>query len=405
MRSRQVSDGGGSASSHYFSENHKDVIETQERAELGMVNSLDNRRHRVRTSSGDVWQSAVEGERPPLHSVPFDKVTHALERQTSKGSNASTNSGGSGGEGNRALRDIARRVMEKSRSGSSSVDSGDSASASSSKKHQRGPSRAHMFLDMIQEVQEEENDEDGGAEEAGEEDKKTEENGGIFNTVGGEAHPEQGHSLISAEGTDTDRLFAGAALVDSLFMSEIPEESYYFVSSTEDDGLKDSETLHGEMLPLRQENLESYGSGVGNKRLSRKKKKSRWQRLRERIIKMLDPRRLLGMLGTCLMNSYFLLGSIPIFFFSWVLFFYLNNPSFDFLPGNASLAWWVNFMGRLCLTLELSRLIQWVLIDNILLGTRSAARLLGPLVTLYAIQGRGWPFTLTCWSLVKYVRV
>lgn len=81
-----------------------------------------------------------------------------------------------------------------------------------------------------------------------------------------------------------------------------------------------------------------------------------------------------------------------------------GNPVFDFLPGkDVPLAWWFNFLARLCLTLETARLLQWFLVDQILLTMSWAARWMGPLVTLHAIQSRGWPFLMATWSIVKYV--
>ena len=48
--------------------------------------------------------------------------------------------------------------------------------------------------------------------------------------------------------------------------------------------------------------------------------------------------------------------------------------------------------------LELSRFSQTVLIDGLLLTTKSITNALGPWLTVYCIQSKGWPFILTAWG-------
>lgn len=246
---------------------------------------------------------------------------------------------------------------------------------------------------------------------------------GLFGKVGGDAHLEQGDSLFSIEGTNTDRLFAGASVVNDLFdpIEETPSENSGEAPDETTANYLDDQLHHNqnydeddnESRPLRsldQNDSIGYGSSANsgangshgnNMRLARKKKKTNWQKMRQRVCYFFHPERLIASFCRTMESAYFVMASVPIFFSSWLLYQYLDNPSFDFLPGDASLAWWVNLVGRLCLTLELARLIQWIVMENIILGTRLAARLLGPFVTLYAIQGRGWPFVVTTWSVIK----
>ena len=392
----------------------------EERAELGLLASLEHRRNHTKTASGDVWYSAVEGERPPLYSVP-SQVSAAIEASSTHSGNNSTGGGGESSGGTRNWRGLARRVVELNRtsntntgstaSSSASNDSGSHSSSHNSnnlKRHPRGASRAHILLGMIQE------DDNEGADERNQNDNNNPPAEGLFENVGGDAHPEQGDSLFSVEGTSTDRLFAGASVVNDLFETDEDTPSETSGGAQDDANNYSNDNNNGdETLPLTSSDRnDGYGSnnvsgninGSGNnRRLSRKKKRSHWQKMRECISRFLDPRRLLILLCRTAESAWFFMASVPIFFFSWVLYQYLDNPRFDYLPGNASLAWWVNLLGRLCLTLELARLAQWIVMDNIVLGTRTAARLLGPLVTLYAIQGRGWPFVVTMWSVIKYV--
>lgn len=42
----------------------------------------------------------------------------------------------------------------------------------------------------------------------------------------------------------------------------------------------------------------------------------------------------------------FMLWFLPLFVVSWVLFYYLGNPEIQFLPGEATISWWCNFIGK-----------------------------------------------------------
>ena len=96
--------------------------------------------------------------------------------------------------------------------------------------------------------------------------------------------------------------------------------------------------------------------------------------------------------------SYLVFIGFPLFGLAWILFYQLGNPELDFLPGRARLSWWCNFLGRQVVTFELARLAQWLLLDLIIIRTRLAARLLGPLTIMSAIQAKGWPFLIVAWS-------
>lgn len=41
----------------------------------------------------------------------------------------------------------------------------------------------------------------------------------------------------------------------------------------------------------------------------------------------------------------FIVLALPCFAVSWVLYYHLRNPKFDFMPGQATLSWWLNFFG------------------------------------------------------------
>ena len=46
------------------------------------------------------------------------------------------------------------------------------------------------------------------------------------------------------------------------------------------------------------------------------------------------------------MSCSFLLAAIPCWCLAWILYYQFGNPHLDFLPGEATLSWWFNFIGK-----------------------------------------------------------
>ena len=331
----------------------EDVLDREERAELGLIANLEHRRSHSKTPSGDVWYSAVEGERPPLHSIP-SHATAAMESTT-----GSTYSGSlEGSTAPKKLRDLARRVMEMNRPATtnttttktapgmatatttasvSSVGSSDSGShtTKNSKQHKRRTSRAHQLLGMIQE-ENNETDTDENKSSNNSKGKGDESTQGLFGKVGGDAHLEQGDSLFSIEGTNTDRLFAGASVVNDLFdpIEETPSENSGEAPDETTANYLDDQLHHNqnydeddnESRPLRsldQNDSIGYGSSANsgangshgnNMRLARKKKKTNWQKMRQRVCYFFHPERLIASFCQTMESAYFVMASVPIFF-------------------------------------------------------------------------------------------
>jgi hypothetical protein len=101
---------------------------------------------------------------------------------------------------------------------------------------------------------------------------------------------------------------------------------------------------------------------------------------------------------TVLAKSYLLLVAVPLFLLAIVLYYGVGNPPWNFVPGSAHSAWMVNFVGRQVVTFELARLAQWLLLDCLMLGSRIMSQWLGPIMTMTAVQSRGWPFLVTAWA-------
>lgn len=82
------------------------------------------------------------------------------------------------------------------------------------------------------------------------------------------------------------------------------------------------------------------------------------------------------------------------------LFYGLNNPAG---PNDASWSWWLNFLVRQSVSLMLAQITQFILIDFIVLETRVAVWALGKLLTLLAIQAKGWPLLAIFWATWNFV--
>lgn len=72
--------------------------------------------------------------------------------------------------------------------------------------------------------------------------------------------------------------------------------------------------------------------------------------------------------------------------------------------SRASASWWLLFIGcRQAVTLTLARLTQAIVIDYFALRSKLCVRLLGPFVTLFIVQSRGWPFLLFSWGIYDFI--
>jgi len=96
---------------------------------------------------------------------------------------------------------------------------------------------------------------------------------------------------------------------------------------------------------------------------------------------------------------------VPLLAVATFFFYRLGNPTFPFLPNETSASWWILFIIRSYLTLQLSYATQYIFVD--VLATRSpvTVQMFGPLVTLYIMNSKGWPFILTCWGIWNYALV
>jgi hypothetical protein len=139
--------------------------------------------------------------------------------------------------------------------------------------------------------------------------------------------------------------------------------------------ISDTDINPDENVPLKSEINSSYGSLAARRIASRRTTK--WRRMRE---KMCNPMYWFQTVWYLLCSSYFVTFGIFAFCAAWFSIQVCGNPTMNFLLGTVS--WWLNFVARQCFTLDLARVLQYLVIDKIVLSLRVAVQFLGPLFTL-----------------------
>lgn len=97
---------------------------------------------------------------------------------------------------------------------------------------------------------------------------------------------------------------------------------------------------------------------------------------------------------------------LPMFIVAVILYHGFENPSTGrgrcVDSATASGSWWLLFLIRQLITVGLAVLVQILIIDYVAIRKTLLLRSFGPLVTLFIIQSRGWPFVLSVWSLIDF---
>ena len=86
---------------------------------------------------------------------------------------------------------------------------------------------------------------------------------------------------------------------------------------------------------------------------------------------------------------------VPCLGVAAILYYFMGNPEG---PYNSSYSWWLIFIVRLSVTRLLAQLSQFILIDFICLETRLAVMSVGRMLTLMAVQAKGWPLVSVLWA-------
>ena len=101
------------------------------------------------------------------------------------------------------------------------------------------------------------------------------------------------------------------------------------------------------------------------------------------------------------LHSYLLSVSLVLAAAAMVLFYVWRNPSLDALPGNATLSWWCNFFARQIVLFEGARILKYLFLDCLVLGSAGrASQFIGPFLTLLCLQAKDWPFIVATWGVL-----
>jgi hypothetical protein len=379
-------------------------------AEDQLLENIEGRRGHGRAASGELFRTAVPGERPLLGTnVSFDKMYNVYGSESSPPSGAGGMGGsGSGGlGGDRAessplassehkkpprLSAIARKIMMKRQV---------AKALAPQRMHKRANSTAHVLLESIQETTSSSSaaflDLNNSERVAAVPESPSGDGVDFFAGVGENAN-DQGRSAFAVDNTDTDRLISGAMQVEKLFEDDVSVGSDSVITpSASQDNLPSR--LGDPLIGSGNANQQHYGSTVRDMRRARRHSRRFWRKVGRCYTECFHPVRNLRRIVGVAESAYFLWLSLPLFAAAWILYYYFGNPELDFMPGNATISWWLNFLGRHLITHELARATEWLVIDCFALGSRFTVRLFGPFLTLLAIQGKGWPFTIASWGV------
>jgi hypothetical protein len=120
------------------------------------------------------------------------------------------------------------------------------------------------------------------------------------------------------------------------------------------------------------------------------------------LLNCLNPVKMLKRIIHILLHRTFVI-SIPCFVIAWILFYFVGNPKLDFMPGTATISWWLNFFGRQLLVFEIASFTEFFLIDIMVMSSKAVVQMLGPWVTIFCLQSKGWPFLVTFWGLYDMI--
>ena len=170
------------------------------------------------------------------------------------------------------------------------------------------------------------------------------------------------------------------------------------------------------LLPVTSPGADPYsysygsaGSATGRKRNKKKKRAIEngsisqfWCLPRSRfgLAEVINPVACVRGLVRFLVASTFPFVILPAVLSAALLYYKLGNPSLEFLPGDASLSWWLLFIARQAAVLELVAVVEYLAVEGIALRTKWMVYSCGPLVTLWFINAKGWPLITILWSLL-----
>ena len=328
-------------------------------AEAQLIANLEEQRHCVQTSGGDNYIAAVPGERPLLganinvHDVykvynqddktignakddehdddDDEEIPKATQQQPQSSAEQASRS---------RLRGAIQKTMQQRR-------------AATQGRHHRKASDVQSLLEFIQEDTNEEDTSPFADEPPSMHHQRTE---SINSTLG--------LDFATTDLSHTDRLVAGAMQVQSLF-----EEHHD--SDGDDSAVSQGSSVLPEEFPLLPTAMNTPTAQRVKRVWYARMVRKFYRKSRRRLIQLYHSTLFaIQCLWRAIITAYFCFAAIPLFVVAWILFYYLGNPHFQFLPGSTTLSWWFNFTGRQLLTLEMARMAQFLIIDGLTLRSK-----------------------------------
>lgn len=333
-----------------------------EEAEESILSKLEAQARRTRAGS-DGFRPAIPGERAPLG---VESVGTAMM------GGGDSNVPGANTEQQRrtSFKEMARRVqlMQKLRN----TTPGDQTSVSSNDEVAMGHRRAHTLLASIDEAAT--RGDDGKQRHQAISDFATD----IFSS---DLQPPEDHQGLNFLWNEPHHPFRHATAVGEA--TKASQSSSVMTPS--------------ERRPLLSSNSPpppDTAVVMEMRRLAQQRQSElRWKKVKRCI----NPIKLIEGLFYILYSGTFMI-SIPCFLLSAFLFYNVGNPELDFLPGQATVSWWLNFLGRQLLVLEIARFTEYILIDVLTMSSKAVVQMLGPWVTIFCLQSKGWPFLVAFWG-------
>jgi hypothetical protein len=264
-----------------------------EDAEASVLSKVEQDRARS-VPMEDGFQAAVQGERAPLGAAALNK---SFDQDTSQPGN------GLGGQQKFAVMRV-RDLQRASKSKRESLER--QGGEMMSKSH-------HRVATLLSSIDEKKN---------------------------------EGSVSDARNGTGSFRVGDLGSLFDDVHhVDRLPEITHGF---SEDDA--QTGTATDERLPLLNSETRYDGSSPTGSTADPSMERLRQARINrtkkywKKVSNCLNPLTIIRKACLLVFHS-FLMIAIPLFAAAWILFYYLGNPEFDSLPGDARLCWWLNFFG------------------------------------------------------------
>lgn len=342
----------------------------EEEAEGHLLRVLEERRARATSKDAD-WDPSVEGEQPPLRRVTFDGAAMFSPYSTTE--QGENNEEDVHAAARLRFQNLAMKVRAMHSRRSLNVDSSEGPEANQPRGNDP----------TTKQGQDEETD--------------------VFQGVGG-VGTQIGQSVFSQADTNTDMVISAAMAVVENYNQDDETGSVLSESVYSDAGSTEYVGNDGELLPLT-----GRPSTQGDWRRRTKAVRRKWRKRKKRCMKtiqrtcrchrywfaeIMHPVSLGKSFFRFLTSSFFAKLGFPSLVTAFILFYYLQNPSLDFI-GAATISWWLVFIARQTLTWQLAIVTECIVIDGLALKSRYPVKLLSPLLTLCVISSKGWPFLST----------